>query len=85
MSDLTTGVDEARKPLPRERTWHVMQTLLGCGPGSDVNRRILYRGFDEIAVFNQRMAEWHPEDNAALHKLARRLNEIERERLEGLK
>jgi hypothetical protein len=56
--------------------WHVMQTLIGCIDGSDINRRYLCCGFDEFRVtFNERMDPWHPDDDKALHALCRYLNE----------
>jgi len=65
--------------LPLEKTWHISKTLLGCGEGSDVNRRYLERGFEQVVCFNHRMAEWHHEDDKALQNLCDYLNKMERE------
>ena len=64
------------KALPSTH-WHVMQTLLGCAPGRDTNKRFLMRGFVEVAVFNAEMRVWSEEDDQALHKLAKYLNQPE--------
>jgi hypothetical protein len=57
--------------------WYVLKTLLSCGPDSDINRRTLYHKGRAVAIFNQRMAEWHPEDDAALSALEYYLNHTE--------
>jgi hypothetical protein len=51
---------------------------MGFGHGVDKNRRILYDGAKQVATFNFRMDDWHPEDEDALHKLVNYLNILER-------
>ncbi len=60
--------------------WYVLQTLLGCGPGSDVNRRTIYHNNEEVITLNYRMDEWHKEDSIALQKLCNYLNKLENEK-----
>lgn len=57
--------------------WYVSKTLLGCGPDSDINRRIIYHNMLAVATFNYRMHEWHEEDSEALQKLCNYLNALE--------
>lgn len=68
-------------PLPPnfDKHWYIQQTLLGCGPNRDINRRMLYRGMEEIVCFNKEMREWSREDDKALQKLASFLNSLEQE------
>jgi len=76
MSDQKTQTTEK---LPFEKTWYLAQTLLGCGPDSDVNRRSIHHGTKEICTLNHRMDEWNEEDSQALQSLCDYLNRKELE------
>jgi hypothetical protein len=57
-------------------TWQLAQDL-GPGPHHHI---ALYRGMDEVAVFNRERREWAASDHAALTALVAYLNRLEDQR-----